>query len=339
MQVIDPPDIRPTLDSILTEIPEAEVRAYVAEAVRCFQAGAYNAAVVMGWCAVARYFRLLITAIDHDFFEFNYRKTFGDAPTDLVGDARLITACEGMGLMTGVGEKLEPFRQKRNQCAHPHDIWMTAEDVVRLIKDAAQRVLTHTVGQERLTSAGAVVTFARETDKVLPEARWRTLVERIEDEEERLHFAHGLLSAFFGMDGIRKAQNVVTLYHTTYDHLSKVRRSSLDQRLAKQVAISLGYELQDDEQGGWLLTGATDVGATRESREVVELADLIRWPAPDEANPYRDCVCECVLREFESRLTDREPDIPTRLLHRLRRGAPPQFQERVNGIYARLYSS
>jgi hypothetical protein len=154
------------VEAVLQSACEPDVCHYLDEAYKCFRAEAYNAAVVMAWCGVIAYFRLLVSQIGVPFLAYHCwalkQKEKDDQGRELesfdrwqvdfnlreVPDRNLLEALERMRLVQA--SDLIVFRQRRNSFAHPDNEFASEQEAVELI-EMANPVYCRVVSRERIS--------------------------------------------------------------------------------------------------------------------------------------------------------------------------------------------
>jgi len=116
-----------TLDVLIANQPDEEVKGYIAEARKCLGAGALRAAVVFLWTGAAR--TLQDRALTHGHKELNDALQKHDTKARSVAkiddfawvkDKILLLACGELGMLDkGERSTLEDALNLRNRCGHP----------------------------------------------------------------------------------------------------------------------------------------------------------------------------------------------------------------------------
>lgn len=256
---------------------EEMVRRYLEEAYRCFAAEAYNGAVVMTWNAVAYYFRQVVEKISMPLFRHNYRYAHGqDPPSKLrrINDKLFLQACNRMGVLCDVTDRLNRLRQRRNDCAHPSGIFVTPDETVELAESVCDVVLRRVV-DERLTRPAILREFARMADQEHGE----TIAFWVQ-EDLCPQLAHDLRTIFERDDEINDVSGVIGLWRGLWNKLDELTQ----QRLWARVERIVQATLQETE------------AALRTPEETVR---LIVWPNPDDEHPARDRISQLFVEWLE----------------------------------------
>jgi hypothetical protein len=287
-------------DQVLQVAAEPGARRYLEEAHRCFAAEAYSAAVVMAWCAVISHLHLAITSIGRGFFDCQYEKLQDQKPPSelhRVNDSVLLQICERMGLMPGIAETLQNFRECRNQCAHPTGQFASGEEAIHLAEIAVP-LLQKTLQNIKLESKVALREYARDANIVDS-----GLADWI-DPQIRLEVAHDLLSIFLNDQEVDNLEGVRALWRDIWDKLGSNQQGSLWERLERAVDKAL-----DDQ-------------SSIPSPE--EIFGYIVWPLADENNPHRDRVGKIYLDGLECGLQENSfGAVELQLARDLRQHLPP----------------
>lgn len=137
--------------SLPAKVPGVAERAFLDEAIKCFGAGAYRAAIVMSWNLA--YDHLLAWLFKNHLAAFNAqwpvtfpagkrlvvakREDFADAK-----ESHVIQVCRMANLFSPALKKmLDEKLDKRNSAAHPSDIVFTQIQAEAFIEDIVQNVL------------------------------------------------------------------------------------------------------------------------------------------------------------------------------------------------------
>jgi hypothetical protein len=119
-----------SLRAHLSKISDADAKAFVEEAIQCFERGLYRSAVVLSWVgAVALLYRQVV---DHRLIDFNNEATRRDPKwkkaknaDDLsrMGEFDFLQHLEAISLIgKNVKQELEKQLKLRNGCGHPNSL-------------------------------------------------------------------------------------------------------------------------------------------------------------------------------------------------------------------------
>lgn len=137
------------LQGLPAKVPHVAERAFLDETIKCFGAGAYRAAIVMGWNLA--YDHLLDWVLKNHLAAFNAawpatfkkplvvanRGDFADAK-----EAHVIQVCRAAGFITADLKKmLDEKLDRRNSAAHPSDIVVGQAQAEAFIDDLLQNVV------------------------------------------------------------------------------------------------------------------------------------------------------------------------------------------------------
>jgi len=274
-------------EAVVQSAQEPLVHRYLEDALRCFDTGVYNGAVVFAWSAVACYLRLVVEEVGIDLFKYSYRDLYKINPTsDLwrINDKLFIQTCEKMGLRGGVVGRLDEFRLCRNECAHPHPtgIFKSADETLELV-DGLSEVVSNRVADERLTGIDIVRDFIKNAS----EQDGAALAPWIQDDLCP-QLAQKLLTAYLNPHDTENLSGIKALWHPLWNRLDDTQRQHLWNRLENAVKNVLSDDLDDvpmDERS-YVCTPE-------------ELAYFIVWPSPDEDHNMRDRIGEMYVTWFD----------------------------------------
>jgi len=309
------------VECVVQSACEPNVRRYLDEAYKCFRAEAYNAAVVMAWCGVIAYFRLLVSQIGVPFLAYHYwalkRKndhesehgSFDQWQVDFnlkeVPDRNLLEALQRMHLVEV--SNLAVLRQRRNSFAHPDNEFASEQEAVGLI-ETANVVCHRTVSRERISHLADVVGYAKATSDKLAAQRIGWWIE----DTSCLELAHGVLTAYL-YDEEANVAGLLGLWYGLWWRLTEQQTASLWDRLECAVEDA--------------------VGNLSILRSLYDLTDLVIWPRPDTENKSRDRIAEIYIAWLENRVSTNEfggPDID--LARRLRQHLPCNIRQKLQII-------
>ncbi len=279
------PALHSRIDAVLQSTRESNARRYMEEARKCFNAEAYNAAVVMAWCGVVSYFHLVVSQMYHYFaFHFGFvgdkssknrlRDERPKPPPELtrINDDILLQTWERMGMSFKVTEQLKALRMRRNTFGHPSGVICSAKEATELI-EAALPLLQRVANDEQIVDPIQVGAYLREAMEPADEEGLVALGARIHDDA-CLEVAHRLLSAYFGEPRLR----VCKLWKKLWERIGEQQRNDLWKRLEQAVhqAIEANSNLQP-----------------------YDLIPLVVWPPVNEINQCRDNILDAYLGWLE----------------------------------------
>jgi hypothetical protein len=179
----------------LAQQAEPAVQPYLKECACCFAAGAYSAAIVAAWCAIAQYLRLVVEAVGLDVAQLFYREEdkAGQPFLELIkrGDKPLYIAYQRMRLLedqfTGNVKGLDGLYAKRCQYAHPTGEKAKGPQEAFEYVTEARWLVTRRVEQERFQDISVLIRCAADGGFNLTTEKARELVLRVrEDQRETL---------------------------------------------------------------------------------------------------------------------------------------------------------
>ncbi len=327
---------------LLTQVAEPEAWRYLNEGALCFAVGAYDAAVVMGWCAVTSYYRL-VARQHYQLFSYCYqvkhKKPIGDPGK--IGDWELIQACDEMGMVRDARGKLDDFQAKRNRSAHPGHISVNPiepierglsiwpSEVVSLFERAVNLVLSRQVEAERLSGtegASLILDFLKSQsdnrDTVLDQQAIAQLLDVLDPEQYRF-LAHRLRLALESENHDLPAPQI--LLWTWELLLQRLDQQGRNEQLKKLQDKML--EFYDPELNMW------------NSKIVIWLSELILVsPNSDPENEVWRQLCEILMQNLEQIANkDENVTLPRPLLRMLKDYSPPDMRERIETVKQNLF--
>lgn len=306
------PTLLQRFDAVVQAVAEPEVRPYLEEARRCFAADAHNGAVVMAWCGVAGYMRLVVGRMGCDFFAYHYRKLWAESPPGElwhVNDSRFQQTCERMGVLGGFATQLGQFRDRRNMLAHPSGEFVSQDEALGLLESASP-LLARRADYERIVTPIAV----REYVSAIDERCDAEALAKWVDETKRLETAHIVLSAFLDNEDA-SASGCVGAWRAFWGLLDEVERESLWARLETAVHDAV-------DRRGWRLPQ--------------EIEGFIVWPA-DPNHAYGNSLAEIFLTWLEAMLATNEfSGADLDFARKLRDRVPQCQRERVGAVIQQM---
>jgi len=308
------------LRQLVENAPEPSVRPYLEESACAFAIGAYSAAIVAGWCAVARYLRLLVDVMGEDVGRRYYRDEKNGKTVELIPkleewDGRpLLKVCDRMQVLPkGSFRELHLFWKQRCDYAHPSDNFAGSKQAFELMI-GVQWLLIRSIDQEWFQDHVVLIECAEDKQFSLDQRRARELVGRLcENQCEPL--ARWVLRKRLSLD--RKVSNgrLLALWEAlkprlSEDSCSRLMKEILDPLLADFLAFK---EDQPEEQPP----------VVDEVIDVVQMAQFVFWNE----------VCDLmhIWEYFAQRLKD---DLMNRrVAAQLKRYAPSPYRERVEAIW------
>lgn len=170
-------------------VREPAVRQYVEESTCAFEAGAYNAAIIAGWCAVACYLRKLVEAIGYEvgrrYYKWNDEEEYTERQKRIVPglerwDGRpLLVVCDRLRVFSkNLLADLHPFWEVRCQCAHPGGDFECSETAFNLMNGALW-LLTRSINKERFQRESVVYECAEDRGFSLGPGQANRLIGRL----------------------------------------------------------------------------------------------------------------------------------------------------------------
>jgi hypothetical protein len=184
----------------LAQQAEPAVQPYLKECACCFAAGAYSAAIVTAWCAIARYLRLVVEAVGVEVARLYYKQEESEARqpfSELTrrSDKPFYITYRRMRLFedrfTDNVNRIDNLYTKRCQYAHPTGKKAGLQEAVDYVAEA-KWLLTRRLEQERFQNISVVMECAKKDSglNLSSEEKTRQLVFRVrEDQRESLAFA------------------------------------------------------------------------------------------------------------------------------------------------------
>jgi hypothetical protein len=298
---------------------EPAIHPYLKECACCFAAGAYSAAIVAAWCAIARYLRLVVEAVGLEVAQlYYYEQGKGQARqpfSELIqrSDKPFYIAYKRMRLyeenLVENVKKLDDLYKKRCQYAHPTGEKATLDEAFEYVLDA-EWLLTRRVDQERFQDISVVLQYAEKAQiNEWSAERARVLVLRVR-KEQRESLAVEVLSSALSEDRAIPLDRLLVLWDALKPLLSEASRSRLMEKLA---ALLSDYLYLDQLEVGKRPPPIDEV------IDVADLAQLVFWPEAHHQEPIWDY--------FDQRLDD--PNLTRGIAAQLKRYAPSPYRERV----------
>jgi hypothetical protein len=307
------------LETIVQSAYEPDVRQYLNEVYKCYKAEAYNAAVLMAWCAVIAYFRLLVLQIGVSFLAYHCWSPEFKGKDDKEGfkefdqwqrgfalkeipDRALLEALEKMYLVKT--SDLTRFRQRRNSFAHPDNEFASEQECIELI-EMAKNVYCRRIVQERVGLFADIIGYATViADKlaVYEIGKW------VEDAA-CLELAHKTLAAYLS-NKEASVEGLLGLWQGLWTRLTDT--STLWKRLEQMIA---------------------EATATPDPYALVESIDWIIWPEPETENAPRDRIAGMYINWLKTRVDNEEfkgADID--LARRMRQYLPVNMQQQLQNV-------
>lgn len=283
---------------------EPAVQHYLKECVCCFAAGAYSAAIVAAWCAIALYLRLVVEAVGLEVARVHYRdeeKKAGQPFMKLIelSDTPFRVIYKRMELVeyqfTSNMKRLDDLYKQRCQYAHPTGEKAKQQEAFDYVIEASW-LLTRRVDQERFQNSAVVMKCAEDKELRLNQDDADRLVSRLRaDQSETL--AVSLLKSLLSTEQDLDQERALTLWDALKSRLSEDSRI----RLMKMLADGLSF-LQIDQV----------IDAYYVAR------NLVFWPEAKEQP------------EIWQYLVARRNEIPERYKAFVRRHAPPPYSGQID---------
>ena len=297
------------LQDLAQRVPEPQVRRYLEESIRCFNAGFYNAAVVNAWCAVARYLLLVVRGGGYDLVKQYVDDKSDDKSMDLerLDGKRLYALCDKIldvqkSFMQNdrLGTLLHDFWLKRCNCAHPTDTFLDEDDQVGELIASVDWIVTRSVSQSHLKYP-IVLECIDNKAFALNASRAHELVKWVADDSDRESLAIALLRKFLSSPDAEEEFDV-----------------AMDERIVT-VWEALGNELGESSKRRLMEKLADGIETSKRQFDVVYVSRLVFWPEAKDYSPIWDF--------FDSLLND---DSMTRgIVARLREYAPSPYLQRA----------
>ncbi len=325
---------------LLTQVVEPDAWVYLNEGALCFAVGAYGAAVVMGWCAVASFYRL-VARQHYKLFSYCYQDVYNKEIGDpnKIGDWELIQTCERMGMVLSAKGRLDDFQAKRNRCAHPGRISINPiepieiglsvwpSEVVSLFDQAVDLVLCRQVMNERLTGqkgASLVLDFLKQAPKkgiAVNRQETAELLDILASEQYRF-LVHRLRLAFKSpAPDWPEPEALLWAWELILDRLDQNGRNEQFKKLREDM-----QEHFDEDLKRW------------NCGEVIRLSKLVYLSNPDLGDQSWHQLCKILVENLEQIVEqDEDVNVPRALSRVLRDHTPPDLKERVEAVRERLF--
>jgi len=309
------------------------IRPYLDEAQRCFIAKAYNATVVMAWCAVIARLQFEVEQIGgRPVFEPEYLAEYGSdssCPDDLkkVEDFKLIRVCLRLGLISQIEEKaLDECRKRRNDCAHPLGIFLNAPEVLQYLHEVGRQLLKRSAR----VPWNRILEIVRTEGAKLTEEQANHIAASIDPPDKAQEVMNRLLSSFLTTDSFEIRTNIHLLWPRLGERLASKQRAQLMKRLGKELAGFLGVRVI--ERGPNVEEHPIDEIPLIEL-DPTDIADLIFWQDIENDSWYQQWIYEYLISEYERFARERAGrGIDAGILRHLCECAPDEFRERCKRL-------
>lgn len=129
------------IQHIQEQATETSVRAYLQEALCCCAVGAFRAAFVLGWCAIAEHLKRILRAIGAEIAVAAYKGPDPRDPNKWDGTHLLMVVREleilgDRATSASFVNRFAPLYEKRNTLAHPSSEQVSAAEVLALLRMA-----------------------------------------------------------------------------------------------------------------------------------------------------------------------------------------------------------
>ncbi|MDZ7360746.1 MAG: hypothetical protein ONB46_08480 [candidate division KSB1 bacterium] len=257
---------RQHIKAIFDSAQEKDVSDYLEQAMRCFDAKSYNAFILMVWCAIERYLRLVVEKMGTGFFTFNYEKLYPErsVPNELwrIQNDDFLETCTRMTILQEIIDVARRYSKERNVFAHGSGVFASEELACRLA-ELAQPIIRRKTDDETIRDRKKIIEFAKEADdlEVSP------LITRWIKSEERNQFAQDLLTIFLEEE-YAPPTGIIMLLQGVWEFSND---------LTKQVLwMRLNAEMDKVIQG------------QRIHRYPTEIERVIDWPERNASHELRD---------------------------------------------------
>lgn len=351
------------LQQLLAEVVQPEAWSYMDEAVRCFGVGAYDACVVMGWCAVTCYYRLVARS-NYDLFAYGFEAQHGKGigVPKYMKDWELIQACERIGMLLDIKGQFEYFQTKRNECAHPgrvpinpvesisSEVDVQPSEIVELLEQAVALLLKRRVNEVILRGkegVGIILEFLNSRQSRIEKMQVLQLIDVLEESQYRF-LAHRLRETFQRIDpGTPESRlqeaNLLQVWATLCERLEATFLDEQLEKLASAMMNSVGCRIEEGNRLIYLAKIQDEQTehkkSTRNPRGAIELAKLLWYPPRDSSDLNWRIVCEAIIIEIEDAIENGSLDDlsdPSRILRKIKDHAPSDFQERIAEIRSKI---
>lgn len=323
------PDQLDAIRDMANGAAEPSVHRYLDEAMCCFAVGSYRAAYVLGWCAIAEHFRLILDAVREIASVVYIGKYKREGPGAWDGKS-LIKVVEELDVFDspaawpdGFAATFAKLSDKRDKLAHPSTEPVKPEDVLSLVKTGrsvfATRVVDARVGtidpvRKALTRPG-----------ITPDVRKR--VVNALSADALVEFAKDVLQRLFldeDMDDPGKAK-IWLLWKTAVasPELSADGKSRLMARLNELLE-----PLRDDQA---IIDPQIDIRLGARATEVGD--GLVIW---ESVEPEHTRIWTYFVEAVDG---DRPRQITHGIKEKYLARAPVDFRKRMIDVWARLEGS
>ena len=214
-------------------------------------------------------------------------------------------ACDRAGILSDVIPALDRLRNRRNECAHPSGLFVSASEALELAESIGH-VVSRRVVEERLTDLAILREFARTASEPDAEAIAQWVQESLCSQ-----LAHQLLTIFESDNDVTDVSGIIRLWRRLWNRVDEANQQDLWDHIESIVQNML-----------------CDVD--RALRTPEELVRLIVWPAPDAECPPRDRIGELFVTWLEGLAQSGQfRAVDMDLARGLRQYLPPSLRERL----------
>lgn len=295
----------------LQRIAKADVVCHwLDEASRCFQAEAYDAAIVMAWSATIADLVAEVNRIGSEVFQYAFRKEYPDrkkvpnGPEELVGDddKAFVQVCVQMRFLRVAKEDLHRFRECRNKSAHPSGYQADEHEATRFL-GLCLKIVNRQVDGVHILNDTLLVDYALESGHSA-----ETIVDLV-DSDYRLSAAMKLMNTYLSNSG-PEYDALIGVWYRIWDLLSEAEQTQMWRKIASEVVRALK--------------------GRNNFRNGEELARFIVWPDPGQKHLYRDFIAGQYIATLRRKVQDgtfssEDKDFALWLYDKL----PRQFQRQI----------
>jgi hypothetical protein len=172
------------LCELVDAVTEVTIYRYVEECACAFQAGAYRAAMVAGWCAVAGYLRELVRGFGEDFAKSYWDKDKEIPTLDRLDGPDLLAVCDKLRYFDSrsLNDQFGGFWNKRCECAHPSGIPVTCQEVLDHVQ-GAKWLLKRSLHKERIQDESVILEALEKINRPISKGEADHLIKTLKENK------------------------------------------------------------------------------------------------------------------------------------------------------------
>ena len=323
---------------LIKETKENEVKRYLIRSYQSFKDGHLEAAIMLAWSGVERYYTLVCDSIGRWFFKQVYQKlNNGRNPHDLT-----VAVLDSISHKTQIFRsfKINPddpksetrfyeLKELRHQVAHGRGIFVTDPNLVWDKIRTIRPLIFQQVTDQKFYHPENIIKILIEM-KVPREIK--NLFRHFPNDVDWLPIAYRLNGKFFGqLKADKEIESLKKIARTIYDELTPSKRKEAWENFAYQALAHLS-EVSEPPKTRYEIYNFLPRPPQNQNSSVRDqfLTDFINWLdiiLDDLNNQFTDLSSEDILEEFEE-----ESDTIRKLIGKLRRDTPGHLNNGLSKI-------